>query len=191
SAVCSAPGPFGISDVSWNGLRTWPIASKVTRSSVVTRLPSAAGLDPGVEDADLLPVRAVLLDELLVPRVFLVDVVRGLVLEHHVERDVELLVVDGPRELTGQGADAERHGPVVAGEVLLASGHEPLLRLGRGVVQGEEDVVGEDGLRVRAPRRRGRREHGEGEERDSRRHGRSVHGSGLLSGATLPRPAVL
>src|SRR5207249_3566993 len=94
-----------------------------------------------IEDADLLPVVLVLLDELLVAGVLLVLIVGRLVLEDQVQSDVEVAVVDVAVEVLAANASGEVDGAIVIGQVLLAGLNKLLLRLVRVLLEGEVNHV--------------------------------------------------
>ncbi len=78
------------------------------------------------------------------PRMLLVRVVGGLVLEVDVQGHVEAAVVDGPVELGRREPRAHEHAAVVPRQVLEAGRDEArACRLG-AVVEGEVHVVGQD-----------------------------------------------
>src|SRR4029079_9402023 len=85
----------------------------------------ALGRD-GVEDADLLPGRAVLVNEPVVRGALLVGVVGGEVAEDDVQPHVPVAVVDLAPERLGGGAAGEEDDPLVAGEVAPAGVEESL-----------------------------------------------------------------
>src|SRR5205823_3307446 len=96
--------------------RTEPRPPRITNGHSATGAGGGGRGEVRVEDADLLPVVLVLLDESQVTRVVLVLVVRGLVGEDHVERHVEVAVVDGAVQV-GERARGEVDRSLVPGEI--------------------------------------------------------------------------
>ena len=107
-------------------------------------LSAVADGEIGIEDPDLLPVVGVRGDEDLVPLGLLIGVVGGARVEHDVEGDLPVAVVDVP-VVRGTAADGEDDLAGVAGEVVTAAGYETLDR-GRGtILEPKENGVGEHG----------------------------------------------
>ena len=86
------------------------------------------------------------LARMLVARGDLVSVVRRLAVEDEVQAHVEVEVVDRPAQRLGARAAGEEDGAGMAGQVGAARLDEPRLGGGRGVTQGEVDVVRKQGL---------------------------------------------
>src|SRR3954447_2175959 len=92
--------------------RGWPTRGSAARGG------RGGGGEVRVEDANLLPVLLVFLDEFQVPRVVLVLVVRGLVRKDDVQRHVEVAVVDGAVQV-GECTRGEIDRSLVPGEIQL------------------------------------------------------------------------
>jgi hypothetical protein len=81
-------------------------------------------------------------------RVGLVAIVRRLVGENHEEPHVEALIVDRAREFRAALADVEMNHSFMPGQEAPAGGHGGGAPFRGGVMQGEEDGVGEHGARI-------------------------------------------
>lgn len=68
-----------------------------------------------IEDTDLLPGRFLFFDELEMTRCRLVVVMSLAAFEDHVERDVELAIIDGPRQIGGECSDRKVCSPRMIG----------------------------------------------------------------------------
>lgn len=98
-----------------------------------------------VEHADFLPIPPVLSKELLVGGRNLVLVVERLVLEDHVQSDVEIAVVDGPFQFFGEGTAGKKDHSGVRGEVFAASLQKPVPSRRRMVLEREINIVDQQG----------------------------------------------
>src|SRR5262245_52482646 len=115
----------------------------VARSMPVLRRVALA--DVGVEHADTLPVRLVLLDELDVPRGLLVGVVRLAAIENDLQSDVEIDLIDGASQIGHERSGGEENRSRMPGEILAARLDHLLDGGGGAILEREIDHVAEHG----------------------------------------------